>query len=112
LNAGHLALRSGLMISMPWKSFSFVSDDKTHPFAPAMAATIMSRPPRGRPLLFPSAISRAQISPAFSSNARDVAGKEGLRALRPREPCLQLIAFLPAGFRERRAEFRRWSRMR
>lgn len=42
----------------------------THPFASPIAAMIVSSALRGRPLALPSAISRAQMGPASSSNTR------------------------------------------
>jgi DnaJ-domain-containing protein 1 len=62
-----IALRIGLTTLSATKSFS-LSVTTTHSFAPAAAAMIMSGRLRGLPAVLPSAIKRAQISPALSSN--------------------------------------------
>ena len=59
--------RMGLMIFRPAKCFSF-SVTITQSFASAIAAMIMSSGLRGRPFAVPSAISRAQMRLALSSN--------------------------------------------
>jgi len=64
-----VAPRIGLTISIPSKSLS-LSVTSTHSLASATAAIMVSRPLRGRPLPFPSAVSRAQTRPAFSSKER------------------------------------------
>ena len=67
--AAQIAVRKGLTIFTPAKSFS-LSVATTQSFASATAAMIMSSALRGRPIAVASAISRAQMSAAVSSNAR------------------------------------------
>ena len=63
------ARRMGLKTSSPTKSFS-LSVTTTQPFACATAAMIMSSALLDRPLAIPSAIRRAQISPAWASKSQ------------------------------------------
>jgi hypothetical protein len=94
---GHDGARNGLTIFNPAKSFS-LSVTTTHSLASAMAAMIMSRALLGRPFAVPSAISRPQISPAFSSNvstrpANNASGPSG-----PENQSCNACRFFPAGF--------------
>src|SRR5258708_10942733 len=73
--------RRGLTISMPAKSFS-LSVTTIQSLASAIAAIIVSRALPGLPFAVPSAIRRAQIRPALSSNAstRPSKSEEGASA--------------------------------
>jgi NADPH:quinone reductase len=89
--------RIGLTIRSPAKSFS-LSVTTMHPFAPATAAMIMSSALRGRPAAFPSAISRAQIRPAFSSNGRTRPAKSACGPSGPENQVSSASRCLPRGF--------------
>jgi hypothetical protein len=89
--SAHFATLIGLKISIPSKSFS-LSVTTRQSFAMAMAATIVSRLLRGRPFIFPSAISRAQTS--LLVERQNAPGKKRLWTFRPFKPRLQLIALL------------------
>jgi hypothetical protein len=78
----HPTARIGFMNSTsPWSRSLSVTTKQ--PFATAIEAMIMSRGLRGRPAAFPSAISFAEINPAFSEGLSD----EPKVASRNRERC-------------------------
>ena len=89
--------RRGLTISMPAKSFS-LSVTTIQSLASAIAAIIASRALRGLPFAVPSAIKRAQIRPALSSNGSTRPAKSAEGPSGPENQASSWSRFRPAGF--------------
>ena len=92
-----LSHRRGLTISMSAKSFS-LSVTTIQSLACAIDAIIVSRALQGLPLAVPSAIKRAQIRPALSSNGSTRPAKSTDGPSGPENQASSWSRFRPAGF--------------
>ena len=97
LHLHQIASRRGLTISMSAKSLS-LSVTTMQSLASATAAIIVSRALRGLPFAVPSAISRAQIRPARSSNGSTRPAKSAEGPSGPENQASSWSRFRPAGF--------------